>query len=288
MPKNCLISRLASWTAGNPFEWDNATYDPDGWWSGANPSRITVPSGVNKVRVSWNLPFTLDSSRTAVGAELFVNGVSTNPRMTWVAKHVNTGIVNNELVGTTSMLEVTPGDYFQIENYYSGMTGDMAATNNAWISVEDLTDNYAGCVIKQDSGTVSGNWTTGRLIAFNTEVYDPLEMFDFGVSNTRITIPSGVTKARAMFMFNPSYSNQINAKTCEIRLNGTVVAQNILAAAGAGLGTQQFESDACVVSRIVDVSPSDYFEAWASIGDSSLIKPRAYQASNWFEVQVWA
>lgn len=289
MAKHCLISRLASWTAAVTFQWDTATYDLHGYWSAGNPSRITIPIGVTKIRISWGLPFTADSTRNAVGAELYKNGaVLTAPNMNWLTKHRSSGFTNNEMTGMTCMLEVTAGDYFELRNYYSGMSGDMAATNNAWISVEDLTGRYEGCVIYRDTGLISGNWQTARYVTFDNEYYDPLDMFDAGVDNQKIYIPAGVTKARAFFQWNPDYSNQTHTKSVEVRLNGTIVAQNYFGADGPGLGTEQFESDSFIMSRIIDVSEGDYFEAYAQLLNSAITKPNNYQASNWFEVQIWA
>lgn len=94
--------------------WDATEYDTDGFWSAANPSRLTIPAGIKKVRLSALLHpegtgFTADNERLVW--DIYKNGAvfrgsgQSGSRM---------GYYNVGITIQTAVINVVPGDYFEV------------------------------------------------------------------------------------------------------------------------------------------------------------------------------
>jgi hypothetical protein len=87
--------------------WDAADYDTDSFWSGGSPTRLTIPSGVTKVRLAGGIHLTSDG--VAMFTTLSKNGSTAfagNP-IQWV----DSALPNGQSI-TSPALAVTAGDYF--------------------------------------------------------------------------------------------------------------------------------------------------------------------------------
>jgi hypothetical protein len=111
--------------------WDDIVYDTDALWSAGNPTRLTVPAGVTKVRLKGNIDWTFGGS---------------GYRHVWVhkngtlffgtAKESDEGDAGVQSIGT-GVVDVTPGDYFElITRQTSGATKNVAADEFTWFAIE--------------------------------------------------------------------------------------------------------------------------------------------------------
>lgn len=124
-----------SWTAVNM---ETETYDTDGFHEGVtNPSRLTIPSGVSRVKLTWNLDFSNNGSGTYRASVLYKNGASVSGSQQ-PSKTVTGAVVGYPTQGTTSVLEVSEGDYFQLMCAQDS-GGNLALTtgaNRVWLAIE--------------------------------------------------------------------------------------------------------------------------------------------------------
>jgi hypothetical protein len=100
--------------------WDATVYATETFWSAGNPTRLTVPAGVSKVRLKANINWTFGGS---------------GYRHVWVhkngalffgaAKESDLGDSGVQSIGT-AVVDVTPGDYFElIARQTSGSTKNV-------------------------------------------------------------------------------------------------------------------------------------------------------------------
>jgi len=97
------------------ISWDVEDYDTAGIHSVSTPSRLTVPAGVSKVRLSFRVVWWNNSSGTFRSVSLTKNGSAGNIGTSVFQSPPNVSSLNNVSDGeTTPVLIVTPGDYFEI------------------------------------------------------------------------------------------------------------------------------------------------------------------------------
>lgn len=136
--RGCLLNKtvnqpLAHQTRTN-LTWQNAVYDTDGFWKLATPDRITIPSGVKKIRLQSNVVY---NSSSSVG-----------DRFTGMKKNNTyfTGSGNISLSGgsrsaniVSAVINVVEGDYFIIwAEQLSGGTLDVLTDSgySTWFALE--------------------------------------------------------------------------------------------------------------------------------------------------------
>jgi hypothetical protein len=106
--------------------WDSEFYDTDGIHdTSSNTGRLTVPTGVTKIRLTFNNLYTSTSVTTYVDVRIYKNGVSnffleTLPMPSGVGP---------AFVRTTPIFTVVAGDYFQL--YTVSNDGTTTLTTNA-------------------------------------------------------------------------------------------------------------------------------------------------------------
>ena len=112
--------------------WDAAEYDDLGFWDSGQPTRLTVPSGVSKVRVSSNVRWANQSTglRTADhlknGVIFRGMGVHRQPAAQFSEHNIHSAVV-----------EVVAGDYFEARVHQtSGGTLDVQAHEATWFAIE--------------------------------------------------------------------------------------------------------------------------------------------------------
>jgi hypothetical protein len=151
--------------------WDttNSTLDPDDWADvgGSNPTRLTVPEGLNidKVNISCQIEWTANSTGRR-GMLLKKNGALFNDGRQYLDFRQATS--TNPLIQNVNWpnIEATSGDYFELTvNQESGGNLDIVQTPNSWMSVEGITsgggtvffdDFTASSVAVAESLTISG------------------------------------------------------------------------------------------------------------------------------------
>ncbi len=115
------------------IDWDSPIYDTSNFWSADNPSRLTVPQGVSKVRlttfISWQS--NNDGERTV---HISIYGVTQ-----WLGMAADRRAASgySETTISTPVVEVIAGDYFEvIVTQNSGVTLDVLYDRGTTFSIE--------------------------------------------------------------------------------------------------------------------------------------------------------
>ncbi|MGW8177404.1 MAG: hypothetical protein ACWGQW_01190 [bacterium] len=112
-----------------PIPWDATLYDTDSFWSASNPTRLTVPAGVSKVRLVGSL-----NGASATG-QLHIS-FDKNGANTYGLSALDTDTTGADFVSTASaVIEVEAGDYFQLRGY-TDTTRTITSDTDSWFAIE--------------------------------------------------------------------------------------------------------------------------------------------------------
>jgi hypothetical protein len=111
----CLVTRSSS-QAISATTWTNVQWNSQSYRdvtamhdTSTNPSRLIVPPGYTQARVS----FGLTSASTEIGGRVVMNGVTFIGMPTdW-----NSSLANGNINGMSAWIDVTAGDYFEVQAY---------------------------------------------------------------------------------------------------------------------------------------------------------------------------
>lgn len=137
--RGCLVSKALNQTIATStntlLTWGVEAYDDAAIFDIGQPTRLTVPAGFTRVQISfallWDGAFNwsltpLKNGAAYIGAP---NGVVARATL----DTLNAGS------GTSAVLAVTPGDYFEIQvQQISGFNHDIVATGPTWFCMELL------------------------------------------------------------------------------------------------------------------------------------------------------
>lgn len=108
---------------------DAVEFDTDGFWSSANPTRLTLPAGVSRVRLIGNLRWENDGSGNR---RAWLRKKGTGFPGAPMVMHGAGGVVGQNLA--TSALPVSAGDFVELAAWHSaGATIDVEAHNQTWL-----------------------------------------------------------------------------------------------------------------------------------------------------------
>ncbi len=112
--------------------WGATEFDTDGFWDSGNPTRLTVPGGVSRVRLLGNVRW--QSSATGERQILITkNGVAFQGQP--MARHGAAGLTGQNLVSPA--LAVSEGDVFELPVWHSaGGSLDVEADSQSWFAIE--------------------------------------------------------------------------------------------------------------------------------------------------------
>lgn len=109
--------------------WDTYDYDDASFWSSGSPTRLTVPSNINYVTLSFGFQLT---AATTAGTGMYF----------YVSKNGSTYAYGYFMKGTSfsnsassPVVAVTAGDYFQA-TVLGGTGSPTDLTRNTWFSIE--------------------------------------------------------------------------------------------------------------------------------------------------------
>ena len=124
----------ANYTSDTAVPFDQETYDVDGWHDNVtNNSRLTVPSGVTRVRVGANIQVALIDNNEAVLFRIAKGGSTAWDGAAASRAGQNTGAAMLSIV--TGPVDVVAGDYFEANLLIAVDTSVTitAANTNFWI-----------------------------------------------------------------------------------------------------------------------------------------------------------
>lgn len=176
--------------SSNPaISWDGVDYDTSGFWSASNASRLTVPAGVRKIRLIGNVKCANLTFDDYVRLWVTKNGsVEFNGHPTAVAEAGTSGM---RIALSSAILEVTPGDYFELILDTESDTSidlDQHGTHFAIEVVEvSAAPAFIGARVGFTADQTAQNYSTTDEIDWNDEVFDTGGLFDIGAPD-RFTI----------------------------------------------------------------------------------------------------
>ncbi|MGI9498534.1 MAG: hypothetical protein ACR2P3_00725 [Geminicoccaceae bacterium] len=109
-----------------PFQ--STVYDTEDFWDVANPTRITIPAGVMKVRLQGSV--SLKSGGTSGGVFVSFEKNGSGGRIgggVFTVLQGTSGYSNNEFTAGTAVLPVIPGDYFELR---------VNSTSSSWDDIK--------------------------------------------------------------------------------------------------------------------------------------------------------
>jgi hypothetical protein len=283
-------------TAAVAISFNQEVYDTNAFHDNAtNNTRLTVPTGVAKVRIGGTVNLDLGEDITGGSLRVLKNGAVFDEISAVKFGGTDDFNVTGEfaLTVTTGPVEVVATDYFELELELTGDTSVtvLAATTNFWIEVVEYTSanklvsvSPTGAMVTKTADQTAVNLTTATEITWNSEVYDSDNFHDNATNNTRLTVPAGVSRVRVGF----------NLALANHGAGGTLIAR--IAKSGAvdwdGMGGQtnaDIISDLNNVSGMtgpVDVVEGDYFELRAQITSATdtSVDIDASRSTFWIEV----
>lgn len=180
-------------------------------------------------------------------------------------------------------LEVTAGtDYFEIEvEQSSGGALDVDVSNHTWAAIYAVQyTSFRGALVRS---TANQSLTSGihTAIAFDAEEYDTDTIHDNATNNTRLTVPTGVTRVRVTC--NVSFaSNGAGIRRLHVRKNG--------AEFNGGAYSQDDVSGTTIhwlnaSTGVLSVAGGDYFECYAQQTSGGALNV-TFDESTWGALEV--
>lgn len=231
----------------------------------------------NTVEAYW-----YNSSKVFISAAAVYDDAATNPT-SWTryylsgsapatAKFVRLVITGVAADSTTH--SSTNFDNIELDTTYTGELFNSSAptpTELSYVSgvtsaIQTQIDNTAGRRGALVTHSVTQALTTPTTVAFDTEDYDTSAIHDTVTNNSRLTVPSGVTKVKLTGLLTATSTAADGYAQVILYKNGA-----ILPPAGYTIDRQVFFSTTAgsvfsIKSPILSVSPGDYFELVASEG----------------------
>ena len=114
--------------------WDSALYDTDSIWSAGAPTRLTVPTGVTKIKLGGGTD--LPSATYSTLSQLITKNGDTGPDYPGFGSfRTQAGSTLPRNSCSTGVIPVVAGDYFEFRvGQFSGASRDLGV--NSWFSME--------------------------------------------------------------------------------------------------------------------------------------------------------
>ena len=192
--------------------WDSAQYDTGfngtPFWSAGSPTRLTIPAGVTKVRVTAQ---TFTDAAGNNNATIRFAAIRKNGNYGDTAQHeaglgfvrVDDASFNDQLNPVSAVLEVSAGDYFELDYYSQEATdlGTVSGNEASWFAIEVIEDEETMGFFdrakllhvrdEQAATTQSGTFTSG---SYQTRVLNTVktnEIVGASLGSNQITLPAG-------------------------------------------------------------------------------------------------
>ena len=126
--RGALVRRTADATSLSfPWiaAWQAAVYDTDAFWSAGDPTRLTVPAGVTRVRLHGSVRLPDAASVGAINLQFLRNGTAPSAAFPgtamWAVRVGGTGFTDNAAFLLSPVLAVSPGDFFELRVNRTGL-----------------------------------------------------------------------------------------------------------------------------------------------------------------------
>lgn len=154
--------------------------------------------------------------------------------------------------------------------------------NDGGNEILNITKPFRGALVSDTSGTAISD-DVATALPFDTEAYDTDTIHDNATNNTRLTVPSGVTKVRVSGNFEAIYTASSVDIWVTIRKNGSFTY------VGVPYYTSSIDSStfhaANISSPPLEVTAGDYFEMWVTV-DSNGGSPTLTADGTWLAMEI--
>lgn len=124
--------------------WEATEYDYGGWWSSGSPTLITIPSGVNKIRITASLLWQARTTTVGIQVLPLINAASPQgmPRVIAAGMTASGPGANGPNINlSSSILRVNPGDTITLtarQQDSGGNALNLLTSTTTWLSVEEV------------------------------------------------------------------------------------------------------------------------------------------------------
>lgn len=139
---------------------------------------------------------------------------------------------------------------------------------------------HVGALVKKSANLTGQNTTGDVAVAWDAETYDYGTWHDTVTNNSRLTVPSGVSRVRVMGQVTLANVTASNIITATIRKNGSAAYDGVGQVNTANGGTTVVTQ---VETAILEVSAGDYFELYIKASSDTSIDYTA--AGCWFAIE---
>jgi hypothetical protein len=126
---NFSVSTTGAYVA---IPWQSAVYDSGALWDAGQPTRLTVPAGVTKVRLTGNIEW--QTSPTSQLVEIRINGGAVIGGGSFIARG-DSGYSNQMRNIASAVLPVVAGDWFELTVFVSA-SGELRGMERTWFALE--------------------------------------------------------------------------------------------------------------------------------------------------------
>ena len=121
-----------------PFE---AAYeDTDNFWNVSNPSRLTVPAGLTKIKLFYTIHFKNVANNAEMFSQIWKNGsILDAPGIAYDLQD-NPSNTDRYLHSVTSPIDVTAGDYFEVGVNVPNDSSVLLTASSTWFMIEEVVE----------------------------------------------------------------------------------------------------------------------------------------------------
>lgn len=192
----------ADYTAGVSVPFDKEEYDIGDWHDNVtNNTRLTVPSGVTRVRVTGGLILTTLLTGEFVKLKIQKNGTDDDLGLT--RQQAQTDQTNSQMSLSSGIMDVVEGDYFEINVTIQSDTTISLSAGRTFLSIEAVVSGRPSLLhVRQEEtdGTAGGTLTAAT---WNVRVLNTVptnEISGASVASNQITLPAGTYEITANAM----------------------------------------------------------------------------------------
>lgn len=236
-----------------------------------------------QLHVGWNDTAQTLRFKTAAGAAFSVAAGSV--RLFYIDDG-NDAVAVADDSGGASFPDFT--DLLDTPAAYTGHGSKVVKVKAAEDGLEFLTESAAtgvfwaqpfkGALVDLASDILAVNATAGYDVVWDTELRDTDAFVDLGTNATRITVPSGIAKARLHASIATANVSAGNGIVLRFKKNGATVAEYAQHISG------EFSNPVSQVhTHVLDVSATDYFELQVLLESDTNID---IKAGSYFELEV--
>ena len=271
-----------NYTTITALSFNTESVDTDGFHDNVtNNSRLTVPSGVSRVRLAGQVALNNISSSQTFTVDIRKNGAAVLPALARLDQIV-AGSGNDRLQIFSSAIVCSAGDYFELR-FSTNSDTSIDITTNSWFEIEEVPDPsvaYSGALVKKSADQTTANYSSVTAIAWNTESHDVGGWHDNVTNNTRMTVPSGVSRVRLTAQVGVTAFTADSALILYIYKNNALTTPTNINTKSIGSGDAN--PSCALVSYVDSCTAGDYYEVRMFCGDSSIT---VVAAQSWFSIE---